>query len=179
MNNAIEWTYLPWDVQGLAGKICWPCVVVGVLFVLITQIIRRTPLGYDIHHAPFLSLEVTGLTLVINTAVYSLFFWYVALPVSVFFSVLFFLAARGIQKHIYFEEKDGCWGLYPPLRQVRGEMFADLPVEEQLEQKQKVDATFRRLNPLWFFPLSVLLPFAVILLLKLCGLPYIFVPHAL
>ncbi|MBQ6947219.1 MAG: hypothetical protein IJN42_04145 [Clostridia bacterium] len=179
MYNAIEWTYLPWDVQGMAGKVCWPCVMVGVIFVLITQIIRRTRLGYEIHHAPFLSMEVTGLALVINTAVYSLFFWYVALPVSLFFTTILCISARGIQNKIYSEEKDGAWGLHPSLRQVRGEMFSDLSVEEQLEYKKKVESSFRKLSPWWYYPLTVLVPFGVMLLLKLCGLPYIFVPHAL
>ena len=179
MNNVIEWTYLPWDVQSFAGKVCWPCVVIGVLFVLVTQIIRRSSLGYDLHHAPFLSMEVTVLALVINTAVYGLFFWYIALCVSPFFSVIFFVSARGIQNKIYHEEKEGRWGLHPPLREIRGEMFSDLSIEEQLEHKAKVDKTFRKLSPLWYFPLTILVPFAIILLLKLCGLPYIFVPHAI
>ncbi len=179
MNNVIEWTYLPWDIQGMAGKVCWPCVLIGILFVLITQIIRRTPLGYDIHQSPFLSLEVTGLALVINTAVYALFFWYVAMAVSLFFTLVFYLSARGIQARIYFEEKDGRWGLYPPLQKIRGELFSDQTPEEQLEQKAQVDKTFRKLSPWWYFPLTILLPFAIILLLKLCGMPYIFTPHAL
>lgn len=179
MNNVIEWTYLPWDVQGVAGKVCWPCVLVGVLFLLITQIIRRTPLGYDIHHAPFLSMEVTGLVLVVNVAIYSLFFWYVAIAVSLFFTFIFYISARGIQNKIYYEEKDGKWGLHPPLREVRGELFSDLSVEEQLEYKAEVDRKFRKLSPWWYFPLTVLLPFVIILILKLCGLPYTFVPHAI
>ncbi len=179
MNRVIDWTYLPWDEQDLAGTVCWTCLVLGVIFVLVTQIIRRTNLGYNIHQAPFVSLEMASLAVALNTAVFALFFWYAALAVSLFFSFLFYISGRGIQKNVYFEEKEGRWGLFPPLRKVRGELFADTSVEEQLEWKQKVDATFRKINPLWFFPLTVLLPFAVMLILKLCGLPYIFVPHAI
>ena len=179
MNQVIDWTYLPWEEQGTAGNICWVCFVIGALFLLVTQIIRRTNLGYDIHSAPFLSMECTVLALVINTAVYTLFFWYAAWAVSLAFSIAFYISARGIQKKIYSDEKDGKWGLFPDLRQVRGELFSDLSIEEQMEYKKKVDATFKKLDPRLYFPLTVILPFLLILILKLCGLPYIFAPHAL
>ncbi len=179
MQGVIDWTYLPWEQQGLAGNICWLCLLAGVLFGVITQLIRRTSLGYDLHGAPFLTMEGAGYALLLNTAIYALFFWYVAWAVSLFFSWLFYVSVRGIQGRIYYEEKDGRWGLYPPLRQIRGEMFSDLSVEEQLQYKQEVDRRFRKVNPLWYFPLTVLLPFGIILLLRLVGLPYLFVPHAL
>ena len=100
MNAVIDWTYLPWEDQGMAGNICWVCFVVGVLFLLITQIIRRTNLGYDIHCAPFVSMECTVLALVINMAAYTLFFWYAAWAVSLVFSFAFYLSARGMQNTI-------------------------------------------------------------------------------
>ncbi len=179
MDRVIDWTYLPWDEQGMAGNVCWICLLAGVLFAAITQIIRRTSLGYDIHQAPFLNIEMVGYALALNTAVFSLFFWYVAIFVSLFFAFIFYVSARGIQNKVYYEEKDGRWGLHPPLRQIRGELFSDLSIEEQLEYKAEVDRRFRKLSPLWYFPLTILLPFAVVLILQLCGLPYIFVPHAL
>ena len=179
MNAVIDWTYLPWEQQDTAGKICWACLLVGVFVLLTTQIIRRSSLGYDIHEAPFVSLECTLLALAINVAIYALFFWYVAAVISTGFSLAFYWSARGMQNKIYYEEKDCKWGLCPQLRNIRGEMFSDLSVEEQLDYKKTVDASFKKLNPLWYFPLTVLLPFGIILLLMLCGLDYTFVPHAL
>lgn len=179
MNTVIDWTYLPWEEQATAGKVCWVCFLIGVLFVLITQIIRRTVLGYDIHQAPFVTLEMGTLAILINTAMFSLLFWYAAIAASLFISFLLLLAGRGIQKNAYFEEKEGRWGLHPAIRKVRGELFADTTVEEQLAYKQNIDATFRKIRPLPFFIITVCIPFLVMLILRACGLPYIFVPHAI
>lgn len=179
MNKVIDWTYLPWDEQGTAGTVCGICLIIGVIFILVTQIIRRTNLGYNIHQAPFVSMEMAVLSLILNTAVFALFFWYAAIGISLVFSFAFYISGRGIQKNIYFEEKEGRWGLFPPLRKVRGELFADTSLEEQLEWKRKVDASFKKIHPLWFFPLTTVLPFIIILILQALGLPYIFVPHAI
>jgi len=179
MDRVIDWTYLPWDDQGMAGKVCWTCLVIGVIFVAVTQIIRRTNLGYDIHQAPFVTMEMTVLAITLNTAVFALFFWYAAIAASLLFSFAFYLSGRGIQKNAYYEEKEGRWGLFPPLRKIRGELFSDTSVEEQMKWKTQVDATFRKINPLWFFPLTVAVPFVIMMILRLCGMPYIFVPHAI
>lgn len=177
MEEGIKWTYLPWMTQSTAGDICWVVVVVGAVFILVTQCIRRTKSGYDLHEAPFVTMECTVLALLVNTAMFALFFWYAALAASLFFSLMFYLSARGMQKKIYFEEKDGRWGLHPPLRQVRGELFSDLPIEEQLEYKKKIDATFKKVQPWWYFPLTIAVPFAVVLIMRLCGFDYIFTPQ--
>ena len=177
MEEGIKWTYLPWMTQSTAGDICWVVVVVGVVFILMTQCIRRTKAGYDLHEAPFVTMECMVIALLVNTAMFALFFWYAALPASIFFSFLFYLSARGIQKKIYYEEKDGRWGLHPPLRHIRGVVCSDLPVEAQLEDKKKVDVTDKNVNPLWYFPLTVIVPFAVVLIMWLCGLNYIFTPQ--
>ncbi|MBR5782968.1 MAG: hypothetical protein IKY33_01940 [Clostridia bacterium] len=177
--GVIDWTYLPWDKQSVAGYICWACVLICAAFLIVTQIIRRTNMGYDIHCAPFVSMECTMLSLCINTAVFALFFWYAALAISLGFAAVFYLAARGMQNKIYHDEKDGKWGLFSDLRQVRGELFSDLTVEEQLEYKKKIDATFRKLDPRLYFPLVILLPFVLMVIMKMCGLPYIFAPHAI
>ena len=179
MDRVIDWTYLPWDDQGMAGKVCWTCLVIGVIFVVVTQIIRRTNLGYDIHRAPFVAMEMTALAITLNTVVFALFFCYAAIAASMLFSFAFYLSGRGIQKNAYYEEKEGRWGLFPPLRKIRGELFSDTSVEEQMKWKAQVDATFRKINPLWFFPLTVAVPFIIMMILRLCGMPYIFVPHAI
>lgn len=179
MNSVIDWTYLPWDDQGLAGKICWVCVVIGVLFVAITQVIRRTNLGYNIHQAPFVTMEMSVLALLLNTAMFALFFWYAAIPMSLFISFLLYISGRGIQNNVYYEEKEGRWGLSAPLRKIRGELFSDTSIEEQLQWKQNVDATFKKIPTIPFFLLTVAVPFLVIITLKFCGFPYIFVPHAI
>jgi hypothetical protein len=35
---------------------------------------------------------------------------------------------------LYFEEKEGRWGLYPPLQKIRGEMFSEQTPEEQVAE---------------------------------------------
>ncbi len=179
MKSVLDYTYLPWEDQRLAGKICWIVVVIGILFLLVTQLIRRTRLGYEIHAAPFVTMEMTVIALCTNTAAFALFFWYAAFGVSLFFSLMFFISGRGMQKNIYLDEKEGKWGLCPALRVIRGEMFSDTDIAAQIEHKKKVERTFKKMAFWWYFPLTLLLPFALILVLKLCGLPYIFVPHSL
>lgn len=179
MNAVIDWTYLPWDNQAVAGKVCWVCVVLGILFVAVTQVIRRTSLGYNIHQAPFVTMEMSVLALLLNTAIFALFFWYAAIAASLFISFLLYISGRGIQKNVYYEEKEGRWGLSAPLRKIRGELFSDNPIEQQLQWKQQVDATFKKLHPVPFFAITIIIPFLIVIILKLCGLPYIFVPHAI
>lgn len=179
MDSAIKWAYLPWLDQGRAGTVCWICLVCGVIFALTTQLLRHTRAGYDLHAAPFLTVEAYGYALAVNTALFSLFYWYVALSVGFCFALAFGCAVRGQQTKIYYDEKNGKWGLSPALREVRGELFSDLSVEEQLATKQRVDAAFRKLNLWIYFAATLVLPFAVMLIMYACNMGYLFVPQAL
>ena len=179
MQQIIDWTYLPWNDQGMAGTVCWACVIAGLLGGLVLAVLRYTRLGYDIHVSPFWTAQGYVYALAVNTAMCALFFWYAALIISVLFSTVCVVSARGVQKGALHDEKNGMWGLDPELRKVRGEMFSDLPEHEQVERKKDIEAAFKKTNPIPFYLITVCVPFAIMLILYGCGAGYIFVPHAL
>ena len=179
MQQVIDYTYLPWENQDVSGVICWVCLVLGALLAIGCAVVRHSKLGYGVHVAPFWTFQVYGYALLVNTALFSLFFWYAAIAAGALFSTACVVGARGVQNKAYYDEKNGKWGLSPDLREVRGELFSDLPPEEQIKQKQQVDASFRKIKPLPFYLITLAVPFLIMLILYGCGAGYIFVPHAL
>lgn len=163
----------------MAGTICWILLLLGIAAAVGMVVIRYSKIGYEIHVAPFVSAGAYIFTLLINSAFGALFFWQYAIGFSCFASLLAFCIARGIQNKAYFDEKNGKWGLSPELREVRGELYSDQSPEQQLEDKAETEASFKKLHPVYFFLLSLVIPAIFIAVLYLCGLGYITVPHAL
>ncbi len=179
MQAVIDWTYLPWENARVCGVICWTCVALGLLFAIGTFVIAGTNAGHNIHVAPFTAVRAYGAALFVNTAMFTLFFWYAALPIGLFISTVCIVSARGVQKNALVDEKNGKWGLDPDLRQVRGEMFSDLSPEEQIRRKKEVERVFRKTRILPFYLLTICLPFLLVVILYFCGASYVWIPHAL
>lgn len=179
MDQVIDYTYLPWENQNVCGVICWICLAVGALWALASVIVKNSKLGYDLHVGDFWYVQAYGWALIVNTAMFAMFFWYAAAAIGALFSTVCISSARAGQQKAFIDEKNGKWGLCPALRQVRGELFADLPIEQQLEHKKTLERSFSKMKIIPFYLITLGLPFAVMLVLYFCSAGYIFVPHAL
>ncbi len=171
-----EWSVLPWIFFGWIAYLIGAALAVGLLYTLITAIISHTPLGYNIHRQTLLRYHAYVYGLCVNTTIFALFYWYIAIPLSFLFSLVFFNSALALQKIALQEEKNGMWGLCKPLRIIRGELFSDMSPDQQIEAKKTVEKAYRPLNPYIYFTLTVAVPFAIVVFMYLCGANYLFAP---
>lgn len=171
-----EWSVLPWIFFGWIAYLIAAALGIGLLYTFVTAIIAHTPLGYNVHRQTILRTHAYVYGVCVNIAIFALFYWYIALPVSLLFSLVFFNSTRSLQKLAFEQEKNGMWGLSKELRIVRGELFSDESIEKQMEIKKQAEAFYRPLSPYLYFTLTVGIPFATVIIMYLCGANYLFAP---
>ena len=112
-------------------------------------------------------ISATAWTLILNFIFYVIAFWQWAVGFSVAMALFFIVILRHELKIAYQDEKEGFRGLNPLIRSIRGEIFSDLSIEEQMEFKKNVKP--QKFYWYLWLPLVVGLPFLAVLLLEQLG----------
>lgn len=162
----IEYTMLPWWDVLSAGRIV---PVLGFLLVawwLFASLFRKY--NSSVRRGTFSVIDHTVWPLLLNTVVYTVLFWYWAAPIAAGLSYVFEAIIRNEQKRAFEEERLGRFGMNREIKNLRGEAFNDLPIEEQLAYRDQVQPY--RFTWWKHMLLCVILPFLAVLLLERLGL---------
>jgi ABC-type Na+ efflux pump permease subunit len=148
-----------------AGRIISVAAILLILYCIAEKIFKF--FNNTVRRGTLALFSNTVWPLLINIGVWSVAFWYWALPISLAVGVIFIPIIRHELKEAYTEELEGFIGLNEETKRVRAEAFADLSIEEQKEYK----ASVRPHKFYWwlFVPLVALIPFLIILLLEQLG----------
>lgn len=156
---------LPWMDPLSAGRIVVAAAVVLILYNIFEYFLKRNNISMS--RGTLALISNTAWPLCLNFCVFTLFYWYWALPISMGITLLFIVIIRGELKTTKEQELEGAKGLSPEIRKIRSEAFADLSVEEQLEFKKN----YRPQKFYWwlYLPLMIAVPFLMVLLLEQLG----------
>ncbi len=166
MGNKLEYTMLPWwDVMS-AGRAVPVVLFLLVAWCLFAGLMKRY--NSTLRRGHFSLLDNTMWPLLVNTVLYLVAFWYWAVPVAAGLGLIFESVIRNDLKRSLEDERQGMFGMNPHIKQLRGEAFNDLSVEEQMAYKEKV-------TPIafsWWIHLLIVtvVPFLIVLLLEQLGL---------
>ena len=161
----MKYTVLPWMNALSAGKI-----LIGIAFLLIGWCILEhfiKKYWLDLRRGHLALMSNTAWVFCLNTAICTVAYWRWALILSLAVGLLFWFIIRGELKTAAEQEADGARGVNPQIRQIRSELFADLPIEEQLAFKK----SYRPVGFWWWLwlPLMIAIPFLAVLLLEQLG----------
>ncbi len=161
-----NYTILPWMKYLSAGRIVSVALAVLAVYCLAEQIFKRR--NITMRKGTLSLINNTVWPLIINSCIFAVAYWYWALPLALICGLVFIFIIKGELRTAYQEELEGYRGLFPAIRKIRAEAFADLPIEEQMEYKKSV-------KPHKFYwwiwlPLIVIIPFLLMLLLEQLGI---------
>lgn len=161
----MKYTLLPWLDVLSAGKIIPPVGALLIIWCILAGLFKRW--NSRIRRGHFAVVDNTVWPLLLNTVVFTVAFWKWAFPIAAGIGVIFIFVIRNEQKRALEDERVGMFGMNPTIKQLRGEAFNDLSVEEQMAYKEKV-------SPYKFYwwiylPAVVILPFLLMLLLEALG----------
>lgn len=112
-----------------------------------------------------------------NLLMFTFLYWYWALPVSAVISLIHVMTVRADVKDANSEERIGVWGLNKEIRRIRGEIFNDLTVEEQIEYSKTVkEYKFGALQISLFFAITLAIPLIFTLVCYLLDIGYLYAP---
>lgn len=132
----VEKTLLPFLNSIFAAQLFGGLVVL----IAVVYIIRRFVYKYSLtfRRAPTAEVFYSIITTLMNCVLYLFFYWYIALPITLVLSFAFMKAVQMEVKEANEDERIGVWGLNKDIRLIRGELFNDMSIEEQLEYTSKV-----------------------------------------
>ncbi len=165
MKAPINYTVMPWMDAVVIGYIVPAAIAVILLYSVFEFFFKRR--NMTMRRGTLAIITNTVWVLMINLCVFTLAYWQWAFLIAAVMSLLFLSVIRHELKVAHDDELGGRWGLFPALRAIRGEEFADLTVEEQLAYKEKVKPY--RFRWYCFLPVTVLVPFCMVLLIDLLG----------
>lgn len=162
----MKYTILPWMDGVCAGYIIFGAMALLICYSIFEFFFKRHNLS--MRRGTLAIIGNTVWPFCLNICIYALIYWYWAIPASLALSLIFWVIIRGELKTAHEEELEGCWGLFPAIRKIRGEAFADLSIEEQLAYKAHVKP--QKFYWWIYVPALVILPFCIILLLERLGI---------
>lgn len=165
MRAPINYTVMPWMDGVIIGYIVPFALAVLVAYSIFEFFFKRRNL--TMRRGTLAMITNTIWALMLNLCVFSIAYWRWALIIAAVLSLLFISIIRHELKVAYDDELGGRRGLFPAIRTIRGEEFADLSVEEQMAYKKTVKPY--RFYWYFFLPITVLLPFCAVLMLDLLG----------
>lgn len=170
--EAVKYTLLPFLSPLLATRLFLVFGVLGLLIAAVRAVVFRRSLR--LHRAPAAVAFSVASAAVINVTVCTVFYWYWALPVCVAVAAIYAFTVAGEVKEANAEERIGVWGLNREIRRIRGELFNDMSIEEQLEYSRGMkEFVFR---PVLFVIAALAAPGIFILVCHLLPVGYLFFP---
>ena len=146
--------------------------LIFVFLLTVKTIVYKRSLSLHRAHASIFSAYVicSSANVIFTTFLY----WYWALSLCFVFSVIYaFSTAREVAES-NSEERMGIYGLNKEIRRIRGEIFNDMSIEEQIAFRKTVKET--AFSRVLFIIVTMLLPAAVIGIYYLLNIGYQFYP---
>lgn len=167
-----EYTLLPFLSISLSARILVISFFVFLSVIIVRKIVFSRSLS--LHRAP-VTIFFDFIACSCGTVVLcSFLYWYLALPLCLAIALVYaFSAAREI-KEANAEERMGIYGLNKEIRRIRGELFNDMTVQEQIEYRKTVKET--RFSKILFVAVLMLVPIITIGIFYLSDIGYLFFP---
>ncbi len=162
----LNYTILPWMDPLSVGKIIPTVVGILVAYCIFEFFFKKY--NNSVRRGTLSLITNTVWPLTLNTCFFTVLYWQWAFPLSAVIGLIFISVIKHELKIAHEDELEGFRGLNPTIRQIRGEIFADLSIEEQMEYKKTVKP--HKFYWWLFLPLVVIIPFLVVLLLEQFGL---------
>ena len=108
------------------------------------------------------------------TVLYVFFYWYIALPVSVAIALAFMSAVSHEVHEGNSEERIGVWGLNKDIRSVRGDIFNDMSIEDQLAYTKNVKEY--KFHPIRFVITAVAIPLVIVTVFYFADIGFLWFP---
>ena len=167
-----DYTLLPFLDVITAAKLFLFFAALILLTAVIRKIVFKRSLSLHKAHA---SIAFSLVTASLANMLFTTFlYWYWALPLSIAISVIYAFTTAGDVKDANSEERIGVWGLNEDIRRVRGEIFNDMTVEEQIAYRGKVKET--RFSKTLFIIISLAAAAVIVLLFNALDIGYLFSP---
>lgn len=167
-----DYTLLPFYYPLTTAKLLFISFALLMTVLIIKTIIYKTSL--TLHRAPTAILFGYIQTCIINVMLCTFLYWYIALPICLVMSCVFAFTTSGEVKDANTEERIGVWGLNRDIKQIRGELFNDMSIEEQLEYSKTVRQT--KFSPILFVIITMLAALVFILTCHFLDIGYLFRP---
>ena len=161
----LKYTFFPWMDALTVGRIIPAAIGVLVAFCIFERVFSKY--NNTMRKGTMAIISATAWTVILNFCFYVIAYWKWAIGFSVAMALFFIVILRHELKVAYQDEKEGFRGLNPLIRSIRGEIFSDLSIEEQMEFKESVKP--QRFYWYLWLPLVVGLPFLAVLLLEKLG----------
>ncbi|MBQ8605369.1 MAG: hypothetical protein IJ408_01410 [Clostridia bacterium] len=167
-----DYTLFPFMEVDTTSKLVIFSFLIFLLIIAVRMIVFSRSL--TLHRAKTTIVFAYLATAAASVIFCSFLYWYWALPLSLLISVIYaFTTARDVHE-ANSEERIGVWGLNKEIRRIRGELFNDMTVEEQLEYAKTVKEV--NFSKSVFIIITMLVPIAVIGIFWLLDIGYIFFP---
>jgi len=167
-----EYTVLPFYNNFTAAKLFAVFAIILIVYLIVKSIIHNRSL--TIHRAPF--AVVTGYigASIVNIILFTFLYWQWALPISIIVSVIYAFTTNKEVNAANSEERAGVWGLNKDIRRIRGELFNDMSIEQQLKYRKNVK--HYKFNYILFVIVTVGAALAFVGICCLCDIGYLFSP---
>lgn len=173
-SDSLSHTLLPFYDALTATRFFFIFFILIILCSALRAVVFRRSM--TLHRAPTaVVFSYIGASLA-NMLLCSVFYWYWALPLCIIITAVFAYSASTDVKEANNEERMGIWGLNKDIRRIRGELFNDMTVEEQLKYRQSVKEY--KFHVLPFFAVTLLAAALFAAVCKLSGLGYLLFPVA-
>ncbi len=168
----LKYTILPFFDSITATKLFFVVGVLILLYCAVYAAVTRT--AKNLHRAPtVVGFAYVGASLC-NILMTTMFYWYWALPLCVMFTLVFMFPTASEVKSANTDERVGVWGFNKELCRIRGEIFNDMSIEEQISYRESVKE-YRFNRPL-FVAVTLLVPVIFVAALYAADIGYLFFP---
>ena len=167
-----DYTLLPFLKTATTAKLVIATFLIFVCVVAIRKNVFGTSL--TLHKAPatiFFAYITAGCANIILT---TFMYWYWALPICLGISLIFAFTTERDVKAAISEERIGKWGLNKEIRRIRGELFNEMSIEQQIEYREKIKDV--RFSKLLFTTVTMAVPVIAILVFWALDIGYLFYP---
>lgn len=172
MQQEIKYTALPFLSARVATTLFMAFLIAGAVLITVRAIVYAKSM--TLHRAPTsVAFSYAG-TLLVCGAVSAVFYWYWALPVCALVATAVAFSTAADVRDANSEERTGVWGLSKDIRRVRGELFNDMPPEEQIAYAKSVKEY--RFSRVMFIAVVLVTVVAFWFVCKAAGLGYLFFP---
>ena len=127
---------LPFKNALTAAKLFFAVFFLLIVYAIVRAVVYRRSL--TLHKAPTAVVFSYIASSLANILVCIFFSWFLALPLCIILTLIFMFTTKSEVNDANAEERSGVWGLNSDIRRIRGELFSDMTVQEQIDYRNSV-----------------------------------------
>ncbi len=167
-----DYTVLPFLDITVTTRLLIVTFLVFVFTLVVKQIIFKNSM--TLHRAPVSVIFAYICCSVVNVMFCTFLYWYWAVFLCTVMSLIYaFTTAREV-KESGEEERMGIFGLNKDIRRIRGELFNDMSVEQQIEYRKNVKEY--GFSKILFVVITLIIPALAIAVFHFLNIGYLFFP---